>query len=152
MNKEILERRIDMLTLRSQGNKINDIVKDIAQRYNRTESGIWSDWSRRENWVPHILKIGPSTTYEILQGMREALRSAWFTHRTAQQESVKIAALKLIKEIYITIIDIAQSAGLLRREPLEFKEEVMFKIEVVDETAENSNPNMEAPPETERSP
>lgn len=132
MNKQVLERRVEMLNLMVKGAPVTETVKQIAEKYNRTEGGIWNDWNRREKWVPQIVKLDGGTTLEILQGLKEVIRRAWFTHATAQQESVKIAALKIVMEAYARFMDIAQSSGLLKKVPeqLEVKQSVNEQLTI----------------------
>jgi len=108
---------MEMLNLMVKGAGTTETVRDIAAKYNRTEGGIWADWTRRETWIPKLIRLDGGTTHEILQGVREVWRRAWFTHATAEYESTKLGALKLVMEAYTRFIDIAQSAGLLERVP-----------------------------------
>ena len=57
MNLRILKRRAEMLDAVSTGLHPSAVVAQLAEKYDVTERALWSDWQRREKWVPVLLGL-----------------------------------------------------------------------------------------------
>ena len=46
-----------MLDAVSTGLHPSAVVAQLAEKYDATERALWSDWQRREKWVPVLLSL-----------------------------------------------------------------------------------------------
>lgn len=106
MNSRLLERRTQFLSRMCKGAPLKETVRQFAEDYGVTEKTLYNDWERREEWLPQIMQLhDTSLTMQAVQGFREVLRHAWLMVKTTQNDSVKIAALKLAQETYRELLD-----------------------------------------------
>ena len=57
MNLRILKRRTEMLDAVSTGLHPSAVVAQLAEKYGVSERALWSDWQRRDRWVPVLLGL-----------------------------------------------------------------------------------------------
>ena len=50
-DEEVDERRREMLRRRWRGREMGDIVSSLADSHGVTESALWKDWAKREEWI-----------------------------------------------------------------------------------------------------
>ena len=114
MNREILERRLDCLDYSFSGLATTEWVPRIAQRYNVTESAIWSDWGRRDRWLPELVQLDKSALKmgEIILRLERALTRAYSLMLTTENESVRIGATRTVGSLSKTLFDIGSQAGV----------------------------------------
>lgn len=114
MNRIILERRLEMLDHSFSGLRTTEWVPTIAQKYEVTESAIWSDWSRREIWLPKIVQLEKTALKmsEIMGRLERALTRAYSLMLTTTNESVRIGATRTVGSLTKTMFDIGSQAGV----------------------------------------
>ena len=57
MNLQLLKRRAEMLDAVSTGLHPSAVIGQLAEKYDVSEKALWSDWLRREKWVPFLLEL-----------------------------------------------------------------------------------------------
>jgi Mor family transcriptional regulator len=124
----IHERRKKMLKFHFRGIPATEWVSQLAQKYDVSERAIWEDWRRRKDWLGKVFELA-DMAYEINMNMAElsnVKEEAWRTYYGTENAQGKAAALKIILRAIRDKIEILQSLGEVRREPL--KSEVGLKI------------------------
>ena len=116
--RELLERRQEMVKLRSQGVPLKEIIPDFSSKYNTSPQALYKDWKNRKRWIRQVVRLqDPSLIDEMLEGLKQVIPRAWFMYTTTQNDSIKIAALKLATQTYIEIIELLQSLGIVIKVP-----------------------------------
>jgi hypothetical protein len=106
-----------MLSLKAKGYGLKDIVSELSTKYGCKEKTLYSDWENRDRWAPQILQLeDPNVVYEILLGSDAVLREVWRRYESSRNESVRIASLKLAKNMYRERIEFLRDLGSLKRE------------------------------------
>jgi len=107
-----------MVKLRAQGVPLKDIVGDLSTKYETTSTALYIDWKKRKRWIREVVRLqDPTLIDEMLEGLKQVLPRAWFLYTTTQNDSIKVAALKLAKDVYIEIIELLQSLGIAVKVP-----------------------------------
>ena len=57
MNLSILKRRVEMLDAVSTGLHPSAVIAQLSGKFGVSERGFWSDWERRQSWVPVLLGL-----------------------------------------------------------------------------------------------
>jgi len=57
LNVKVLKRRVEILEAISTGLNPSSVITQLGEKYDVTERALWSDWERREKWVPLLLSI-----------------------------------------------------------------------------------------------
>jgi hypothetical protein len=101
-----------MLALRSQGIPLKAIVKDFVREYGVSPQALYEDWRNRMEWADEVARVGdPTLIDEMVEGLRQVIPNAWYEYKTSPNPSVKLGALKLVKETYLNLIEVVQSLG-----------------------------------------
>ena len=91
MNLKLFKRRAEMLDAVSTGLHPSAVVGQLAEKYGVSERTLWSDWERREEWVPFLLKLEKSGSFaEIIEQKLNAVqKAAWsiYLHATGKQQT-----------------------------------------------------------------
>jgi len=84
LNLKILKRRAEMLDAVSTGLHPSAVVTQLAEKYGVTERALWSDWQRRDKWVPVLLNLEKYADFaEIVEQKLNAVqKAAWSISRT----------------------------------------------------------------------
>ena len=116
--RELLERRQEMVKLRSQGVPLKDIISDFTTKYDCSPEALYIDWRKRKHWIRDVVRLqDPALIDEMLEGLKQVLPRTWFVYTTTHNDSIKIAALKLLKDTYTDIIELLQSLGIVIKVP-----------------------------------
>jgi len=122
MRQTLLQRRTEMLNLLCKGVSFNQIVEDFATKYNVKPATIYQDWHRRQRWMSYITQLNdPTVINELLQGLRQIIPNAWYEYKQADNTNAKIGALRVLRETYLTIIEVLQSIGRIEKMPEELQ-------------------------------
>jgi len=128
---QILERRPKMLTLRSQGVPLKTIIKDFVREYGVSKQALYKDWKKRNQWAREIARLeDPALLDELIQGLKQIIPNAWYEYKTNPNPSVKLGALKLAQQTYITLIEILQSMGIVAKEPIRIEEKARITVKM----------------------
>ncbi len=127
MTIELYARRKRMLDLYYAGALSAESLRQLAAQYQTKESTIRRDWDRRDRWEPLIWTIldqGQKTAGDLLHMLKLGRERAIALMTTADQDSVKVAAVSKLTEIIKTEIELRQSLGIEARAPISISEEV----------------------------
>jgi len=127
MDVEILKRRTEMLDSICKGFHPSEVVSHLAEKFKVSERCLWSDWERREKWVPLLLSLEKYA--EFADGMETKLnavqKAAWSTYMRATNDSAKVGALRLVLDSLEVHSNAVLSRNILQR--LEHVEELADK-------------------------
>lgn len=71
MSSDLVERRRNLLKLRSLGLSLPEVVKELSTQYHVSARIIYYDWARRKSWIEGVLGVEDSENLpdpEILAG------------------------------------------------------------------------------------
>jgi len=117
MNLCILKRRAEMLDAVSTGLHPSAVVAQLAEKYDVTERALWSDWQRREKWVPVLLSLEKYAGFAemIEQKLNAVQKAAWSIYLKAGNESARVGALRTVLEALGIHRDIVQTRDVIER-------------------------------------
>jgi len=117
LNLKILKRRAEMLDAVSTGLHPSAVVAQLAEKYGVTERALWSDWQRREKWVPVLLNLEKYTEFTdvIEQKLGAVQKAAWSIYLKASNDSARVGALRTILEALEIHRDIVQTRDIIDR-------------------------------------
>ena len=127
MDLKILKRRAEMLDAVSTGLHPSAVVSQLAEKYGVSERALWSDWQRREKWVPLLLSLEKYAEFTdvIEQKLGVVQKAAWSIYLKASNDSARVGALRTILEALEIHRDIIQTRDIVDR--LDRLEEVTKK-------------------------
>ena len=101
MNQALYERRVQCLKFYSRGIPPSKWTKELSQIYNVSPDTIWRDWNQRHTWLPVIANMkDPETVMAAcVQENMQVKEAAWKLYHSAEIDTVKAAALKIILEV-----------------------------------------------------
>lgn len=117
----IWDRRVEMLRQALQGIRPSAIVRSIQANTDLnvgvSDSTLWDDWTKREEWMPVLLRIREDVAElpisEAFAGLLEARRLAFNLYLRASNDFAKVGALREIRENIKTELTLRQSMGLI---------------------------------------
>ena len=114
MNRQILERRLECLEYSFSGVPTSQWIPILARKHGVSESCIWSDWGRRDRWLPELVQLDKSSLKmgELIARLEMALSKAFSTMLTTSNESVRIGATRTVGSLSKTLFDIGSQAGV----------------------------------------
>lgn len=116
--RQLLERRKRMLTLRSQGVPLRTIIVDLSKEHELSMEALYIDWGKRGKWASQVARLqDPTFIDQLVTGLKQIIPNAWYEYKTNTNPSVKLGALKLLKETYMDIIKTLQSLGVAVKIP-----------------------------------
>ena len=95
MNLKLLKRRAEMLDAVSTGLHASAVVSQLAEMYGVSERALWSDWERRERWVPVLLELEKCGDFAdvIEQKLNAVQNAAWSIFLKASNDNARVGAL-----------------------------------------------------------
>jgi len=133
MNLKILKRRVEMFDLVCKGFHVSNVIDQLAEKYNVPEKCLWSDWERREKWIPIILsfeKYSGGFADEIETKLTAVQKAAWTTYMRTKNDNARVGALKIVLDSLELHSNTVLSKDILQR--LENVEELAEKKNVED--------------------
>ena len=141
MNENILKRRSEMVTLRSKGLSLLEVVKDLHVKYDLSKSWLYQDWKDRQRWLPMVLDLKDLNVvyWDLVACHQEIKRLAFLQYYKADNSSSAVGALNLIRAINLDFMQmfprslIAQASGKKGADLNELLEkyEHLFKVVTV---------------------
>jgi len=127
LQEKLLERRREMLRMRSKGLSLNVVVNDLSQKYDRTREALYKDWRRRKAWIKALLDLGdPEAVFlDILARHEDIYRMTVMECLQADNSSAKIGALRLLRDLNRDFYDMNLTPEIMER--LDRIEEVASK-------------------------
>jgi len=117
LDLKILKRRAEMLDAVSTGLHPSAVVAQLAEKYGVTERALWSDWQRREKWVPVLLNLEKYAEFTdvIEQKLGAVQKAAWSIYLKASNDNARVGALRTILEALGIHRDIVQTRDIIER-------------------------------------
>ena len=114
MNRRILDRRLVCLGYSFSGVRTSQWVPTVARQHGVSESAIWSDWGRRDRWLPELFSLdrGAYKVSELLGRLELALTKAFALMMATSNESSRIGAARTVDSISKTLYNIGGQAGV----------------------------------------
>ena len=130
MDLELLKRRTEMLDMICKGFHPSAVISQLAEKYKISERCLWSDWERREKWVPMLLSLEKYAEFadEVETKLNAVQKAAWSTYMRTSNDSARVGALKIVLESLEVHSNAVLSRNILQR--LEHVEELAEKISV----------------------
>lgn len=106
-----------MLDMVTTGLHPSSVIPQLASKYGVTEKALWSDWQRREKWVPMLLNLEKYAEFTdtIVQKLNAVQKAAWSIYLQASNDSARVGALRTILESLEIHSDIVQTRDILDR-------------------------------------
>ena len=117
MNLEILRRRAEMLDAVCTGLHPSAVISQLAEKYDVSEKALWSDWLRREKWVPFLLDLEKFSDFSgmVVERLNGVQKAAWSIYLKASNDSARVGALRTVLEALEIHRDIVQTMDVLDR-------------------------------------
>ncbi len=89
-----------MLDVVSTGLHPSAVVAQLSEKYDVSEAALWSDWLRRDKWVPFLLELEKYSNFAgmIEQKLNSVQKAAWSIYLKASNDSARVGALKAVLE------------------------------------------------------
>jgi len=93
------------------------VISQLAEKYGVSEKALWSDWLRRDKWVPFLLELEKFSDFSgmVVERLNGVQKAAWSIYLKASNDSARVGALRTVLEALEIHRDIVQVQGLLDR-------------------------------------
>jgi len=117
VNLRILKRRAEMLDAVCTGLHPSAVISQLAEKYGVSEKALWSDWLRREKWVPFLLELERFGDFSgmVVERLNGVQKAAWSIYLKASNDSARVGALRTVLEALEIHRDIVQTQDILER-------------------------------------
>ena len=117
MNLRLLKRRAEMLDAVCTGLHPSAVISQLAEKYGVSEKALWSDWLRREKWVPFLLELEKFADFSgmVVERLNGVQKAAWSIYLKASNDSARVGALRTVLEALEIHRDIVQTMDVLER-------------------------------------
>lgn len=99
-SETIVERRTRLLKLEGDGFSRSEIVKTLSGEFQVSERTINYDFQKRNAWQPKLTSLTDrkQAFHSVLNRFQQIYQRASFTYQQSRNESVKVAALRVMME------------------------------------------------------
>jgi hypothetical protein len=117
VNLRLLRRRAEMLDAVCTGLHPSAVISQLAEKYGVSEKALWSDWLRREKWVPFLLELEKFADFSgmVVERLNGVQKAAWSIYLKASNDSARVDALRTVLEALEIHRDIVQTIDVLDR-------------------------------------
>jgi hypothetical protein len=117
VNLRILRRRAEMLDAVCTGLHPSAVISQLAEKYGVSEKALWSDWLRREKWVPFLLELEKFADFSgmVVERLNGVQKAAWSIYLKASNDSARVGALRTVLVALEIHRDIVQTRDVLDR-------------------------------------
>jgi hypothetical protein len=117
VNLRLLRRRAEMLDAVCTGLHPSAVISQLAEKYGVSEKALWSDWLRREKWVPFLLELEKFADFSgmVVERLNGVQKAAWSIYLKASNDSARVGALRTVLEALEIHRDIVQTIDVLDR-------------------------------------
>ena len=117
MDLRLLRRRTEMLDAVCTGLHPSAVISQLAEKYGVSEKALWSDWLRREKWVPFLLELEKFGDFSgmVVERLNGVQKAAWSIYLKASNDSARVGALRTVLEALEIHRDIVQTMDVLDR-------------------------------------
>jgi len=126
LNLKLLKRRAEMLDAFNKGFHPSVVVGQLVEKYGVSERCLWSDWERREKWVPALLGLEKFAGFadSIEAKLNAVQKAAWGIYVHADNDNARVGALKVV----LDSLEVHSNTVLAR--------DIIERLEHVEELAE----------------
>jgi hypothetical protein len=106
-----------MLDAVSTGLHPSAVVGQLAGKYGVSERCLWSDWERREKWVPLLLSLEKFAGFceMIEQKLNAVQKAAWSIYLKASSDNARVGALRTVLDALEIHGSIVQTKEVIER-------------------------------------
>jgi hypothetical protein len=106
-----------MLDAVSTGLHPSAVIGQLAGKYQVSERCLWSDWERREKWVPLLLGLEKYAGFcDMIELKLNAVqKAAWSVYVEASNDNARVGALRSVLKSLEVHGNIIQTRDLLER-------------------------------------
>jgi hypothetical protein len=117
VNLRLLKRRAEMLDAVCTGLHPSAVISQLAEKYEVSEKALWSDWLRRQKWVPFLLELEKFADFSgmVVERLNGVQKAAWSIYLKASNDSARVGALRTVLEALEIYRDIVQTQDVLDR-------------------------------------
>ena len=117
MSTDLVERRRNLLKLRSLGLSLPEVVKELSTQYHVSARIIYYDWARRKDWIEGVLGTKDPAAFflEILSNHRELYRLTSLEYLKTEQDTARIGALRLLRDLNRDFEEMILTKSLIER-------------------------------------
>ncbi len=140
MRANLLERRLEMVKLRSSGFPLSYTVNNLARKYEVSTRAVYKDYQNRKTWLKGILEMKDPETFflGLLARHEEIYKKAAFEHLKADNSSARVGALNLMRNINKDFVEMVVLQGFSKDlGEIEEKLREMGKLETSADTTAN---------------
>jgi hypothetical protein len=110
------------------------IVDSLSGKSGRSSKQLYSDWERRNKWMPQIVQLDdPTLLHEHLQGVLDEIPKLWLIAEGKTDDGKKylyrtrdrLEAFKEIKGVRFRVLEILQSVGVVEKKPIQVDQRIL---------------------------
>lgn len=132
-DQEMKNRRRETATMIYRGIDKQTVWKTIGEKYDVCPETVRIDWSRRDEWMPHLFNMDSpgKMVLDIVNNHKEVMDRLWEMSRNTNNENIELGTLKEIRKVNQDILDMLQSVGAVHQ--------VAEELHIVTEEKEDIN-------------
>jgi len=117
MQRETLERRLELLNMEGNGKSPPEIVKELSKLFQCTERTVQYDLAKRGIWQPRIQQL-KTALLRIINRYEQIYRKASFQYLKAKNDvKASLLALRIMRDINRDCFDFLRQAGYTIQKP-----------------------------------
>ena len=134
MRRALVERRLRMLDYYLSGALTEENVKVLAEEFGVSPRAIWSDFTRRVDWIPRLysMKDAELKVREMAAFLEKTLERAYQLSIMARNEGAQIGAQRNVAMLVGKLHDLYESLGITPSIYTEFMEKLAKLEEELD--------------------
>lgn len=111
------QRRRETATMIYRGLPKQTVWKEIADRYDVSPETVRVDWSKRDEWMPHLFNMDSpgKMVLDIVNNHKEVMDRLWEMSRDTENENIELGTLKEIRKVNQDVLDMLQSVGAVHQ-------------------------------------
>jgi len=106
-----------MLDAVSTGLHPSAVIAQLAEKCGVSERCLWSDWERREKWVPCLLGLEKYAGFceMVEQKLNAVQKAAWSLYLQAGNDNARVGALRAVLESLEIYSNVVQTGDIIQR-------------------------------------
>lgn len=117
MLEKLLERRQEMLRMKSTGLSLAKIIEDLSVKYEISVRGLYKDWAGRARWIKAILSMEDPEVFflDVLATQKQIYNRAYMEYLKADNSNARIGALRLLRDLNKDLYEMVSLHDLIIR-------------------------------------
>jgi hypothetical protein len=93
------------------------VIAQLAEKFGVSERCLWSDWARREKWVPVLLGLEKYAGFceTVEQKLNAVQKAAWSLYLQASNDNARVGALRTVIEALELYSNVVQTGDIIQR-------------------------------------